>query len=429
MELFSKFKKDYLNYLISIILPALISGLSIPVFKNLLGSAGYGKFSIWYNAILITTAILSGWIAQSIIRFFPSSTHKHAFSREAIILSVKTQAIFFVPVFIIAYYFGHDLFLALLTSLVLLTTSLQFTILPVIQSSFLSKKIISSEIIRVLTYVGGAVLLLKFSGISYLYSLFIAVIASYLFSLLFLMKKATQFFYKEGIETEKKPEQFHLFKRFLKYGAPLSLWFLFSYLISYIDKLFMFKYAGAEVQGNYQAIFDLLFRGITIIISPVVTSMFPILTSAYEKEDKKEIRKFLKKIIIYELSGFTVATIIYWLFGAHFLLLLLKTPDTLTFRLMGFIVICGTFVWQLAIVVQKRFELKLKSFFLLSMVAIAFFIQILFYLIFKDYNNILLYPAGFLLSAFIYLLLISFSELLAISNSFRAKTKSSSCMI
>ncbi|MDE3185316.1 MAG: oligosaccharide flippase family protein [Bacteroidota bacterium] len=423
MDLFSKFKKDYFNYLISIILPSFISALSIPVFKNLLGAKGYGKFSIWFNAILIATAILSGWIAQSIIRFFPASTNKRSFSRQAIILSLKTQGIFFVPVFIVAFYVGHDLLLALLTSLVLFATSLQFTILPIIQSSFLSRKIILSEIIRVTTYVGGAVLLLKFSGLSYLYSLFIAVFSSYLFSLFFLIKKALQFFKEEDFELNTTLEKILLFKKFFKYGAPLSLWFLFSYLISYADKLFMFKYEGAEAQGNYQAIFDLLFRGITLIISPVVTSLFPILTSAYERGNKTEIRKFIKKIIIFEISGFTVASILYWWFGADLLRLILKTPNTETFRLMGFIVICGTFIWQLAILAQKRFELKLNSFFLLAMVVIAFTIQLIFYFLFKSNNNILVYPAGFLLSAFVYLLLISFSELISFSRSFSRKPK------
>lgn len=423
MDLFSRFKKDYLNYLISIILPSLISGLSIPVFKHLLGSKGYGKFSIWLNAILIITAILSGWIAQSIIRFFPASTDKHSFSREAILLSLKTQSIFFIPVFLVTWYLGHDIFLAILCSLVLLTTSLQFIILPIIQSSFLSKKIISSETIRVFTYVGSAVFLLKLTGLSYLYSLFIAVSGSYFFSLLFLINQALKFFREQDALENKKAETVHLFKKFFNYGAPLSLWFVFAYLVSYVDKLFMFKYLGAEMQGNYQAIFDLLFRGITLIISPIVTSLFPILTAAYVKGDNTEIRKFLKKIIIYELCGFGAASILYWWFGADLLLYILKTPKTETFKLIGFIVICGTFTWQLAVLVQKRFELQLKSFFLLKMISIAFFAQIIFYLIFKNYNSELLYPLGFLLSSVVYLFLISFSELMAFSKSIKHKSK------
>jgi len=421
MDLFSKFKKDYFNYLISIILPALISGLSIPVFKHLLGAKGYGKFSIWLNAILIVTAILSGWIAQSIIRFFPASIDKYSFSKQAIALSLKTQSVFFIPVLLIAIYIDHDFFLAILCSLIMLATSLQFSVLPIIQSSFLSKKIISSETIRIFTYVGLAIILLKLTGLSYLYSLFISVFTSYLFSLIFLIRQALKFFKKESLSGNKRAEKPFLFKSFFKYGAPLSLWFVCVYLTSYVDKLFMFKYAGAEAQGNYQAIFDLLFRGITLIISPMVTSLFPLLTAAYENGDRTEIRKFLKRLIFYELGGFAVASILYWWFGADLLLYILKTPKTDTFKMMGFIVICGTFIWQLAILVQKRFELQLKSLFLFLMVLIAFSVQIIFYLVFKKSNDELLYPFGFLLSSVVYLFLISFSELMTFSKAIRIK--------
>ncbi len=423
MDLFSRFKKDYVNYLISIILPAFISGISIPVFKHLLGAKGYGKFSILLNAILIVTAILSGWIAQSIIRFFPQSSHKHSFSREAILISLKTQGIFFLPVFLVAYYLSHNFFLALLCSLVLFTTSIQFTILPIVQSSFLSKKIILSETIRVITYVGGAIVLLRLTGLSFLFSLFIAVFASYSFSLIYLIKQSVRFFKTQDAMENRKTEKPDLFKKFFNYGAPLSLWFVFSYLISYADKLFMFKYSGAEAQGNYQAVFDLLFKSITMIISPIITSLFPLLTAAYGKGDNTEIRKFLKKIIIYELCGFGMVSILYWWFGADLLLYILKAPKTQTFKWIGFIVICGTFIWQLAVLAQKRFELQLKSFFLLKMMALAFFVQIVFYLVFKEYHNELLYPLGFLLSSVVYLFLISFSELMAFSKSMKHKSK------
>lgn len=423
MDLFIRFKKDYFNYLISIILPALISGLSIPVFKHLLGATGYGKFSIWLNAILILTAVSSGWITQSTIRLFPASSNKYSFSRKAIKLSVTTQLFFFLPVFFTCWFFSKDIILSILCSLVLLSTSLQFTILPIIQSSFLSRKIITSETIRILTYVGLAVFLLKMTGISYMYSLFIAVFTSYTCSLLYLVKQARKFFQQQENASFDKKQNTRLFKNFFKYGAPLSLWFIFSYLFSYIDKLFMYKYMGPEAQGNYQAIFDLLYKSISLIISPVITSMFPILTAAYEKGDKLQIRKFVKKIIYYELGGFIISTILYWSFGAKVLLYILKTPDTLSFRLSGFIVICGAFVWQLAILAQKRFELKFNTLYLLLMSAITFIIQVIFYLLFKHLNNPVIYPLGFLLASVVYLFFISFTELLAFSKSIKLKLK------
>jgi hypothetical protein len=180
---------------------------------------------------------------------------------------------------------------------------------------------------------------------------------------------------------------------------------------------------GAEVQGNYQAIFDLLFRGVSMIMSPVLTSLFPILTSAYTRGNNKEIRKLMKKIISYEIIGFLLSSVLYWWFADRLLLSLLKIPNTFSFKLMGFIVLCATFIWQIAILVQKRFELKQRTFYLLAMAFFAFLVQLLFYIIFKDLNNLLVYPLGFLLSTFVYLLLISATELLTISKLTTEKLK------
>jgi|SRR5690348_1455001 len=422
MDLFLKFKKDYFNYLISIILPALISGISIPLFKHVLGASGYGNFSLWFNAVLILTSTLSGWISQSIILFYPSSNNKRSFSNKALLLSLRTQLLFLVPCFLIVWLISGDVFFAFLFSIALIFTSLQFSVLPIIQSGFLSRKIIFSELIRIVSYVGFALLLLKFSGLKNLYSLFIAIIIAYAFSLLYLLRQSARFF--ENIELGRitKKELIELFRKFFSYGAPLSLWFVFSYLLSYTDKLFILKNFGGEVQGNYQAIFDLLSKSIILIISPVVTSLFPILTSAYTSGNKNEIRNLLKKLIFYEAGGFALVSLLYWLFGADVLFIILKIPDTIIFKWMGFIVISATFTWQIAILVQKRFELKLRSLYLLSMVMIAFFVQIIFYIIFKNYNNPLLYPLGYLLATIIYLFLISVSELVTISKSIKLKT-------
>ena len=250
------------------------------------------------------------------------------------------------------------------------------------------------------------------SAIVYLLLISMSEIISYLISVFYLVKESHNFF-KSQKSIMKPSGNGSLFPSFFKYGAPLSLWFVFAYLLSYVDKLFMFHFSGAEAQGNYQALFDLLSRSLTLLITPVVTSMFPILTAAYESEDRSEIRKFVKKIIKYELLGFLVVSVLYWWFGTNLLVFLLKVPDTTIFKCMGYIVICDTFIWQLAILAQKRFEMEMKSKFLLVMVAIAFLSQLSFYIIFRNSESPLLYPLGFLLSAIVYLLLISMSEIIS----------------
>ncbi|MEP6674205.1 MAG: hypothetical protein ABJA78_03595 [Ferruginibacter sp.] len=405
MDLFSRFKKDYFNYLLSVILPALIMGLSIPVLKHLLGAKGYGEFSIWFNAVLICAASLTGWIMQSILRFYNSSANKMVFVKQTFSIFYYAQLIIFFPVLLIVWYIKMDLIFAILFFAAFFLVSMLFSVMALSQSGFLSRKNISSETIRVVSYMGIGLLLLKFTGIPYLYALFFAVIISYTLTVAYLRNQIRLSFVGEKSDIISENAK-HLGKRFLRYGAPLSVWFALTYMTSYVDKLFMVKNLGSESQGNYQAIFDLLSRSLALIISPVTISLFPILTLAYKKGEVGELKKLIRKIILYEFAGFLLVTILYWLFGANLLLYILKVPKSGNYVLAGFLTIVGTFIWQIAMVAQKRFELGLQSLLLLLLVAIAFITQVVLYIVFQKHSNILLYPAGYVLSGLVYLMLL-----------------------
>jgi O-antigen/teichoic acid export membrane protein len=194
------------------------------------------------------------------------------------------------------------------------------------------------------------------------------------------------------------------------------MWIVFSYLLSYIDKLLILRNLGSTAQGNYQAIFDLLFRGITVLISPVIISMLPLLTQAYEKGEISEIKNLMKKIILFEIGGLFLCTIFYWWFGASLLFKMLKIPDTEIYRVMGFIILAGTFAWQISMVIHQQYILKLKSRFLLLMIFLAFLIQIAYYWFIADPKSPISYPLGYFFAAVAYLFLISLSSVFNIIN-------------
>jgi len=424
MDLFSRFKKDYINYLVSIIIPVIITAASIPLFKHILGSSGYGNFSLTFNSVLLCTGILSGWIWPSILRYFPASLHKKSFVHKSMLLSCITQSIFFLPVLLVTWYIENDFLLALFFSLTLFITSLQFSVLALSQSVFLSKKTIYAEVIRTGSYISCSLLLLKFSAIGYMYALFTAVIISYTLSFTYLYVQINQQLVKKYQKENGTEENLkELFRRFMHYGGPLSLWFVFGSAISLVDKYFMLKRVGGEAQGNYQAMFDFLSKSITFFISPVVTSLFPLLTAAFEKGERKEIRKILLQIILFEFAGLLAAGIAYWWFGANWLFALVHTPDTFDYKLTGLIIIVATFIWQIAMMVQKKYELQLRSRHILYMLMTAFLVQILFYFFFRQSSSQLLYPLGYLLSTVVYLLLISFSDIVILIRGFFHKVK------
>lgn len=407
MSLYSRFKKDYINYLISIVLPALISGLSIPVFKYLLGSEKYGKYALWINAILLSTSIFSGWIAQSIVRFYPAYNDKTFFIRKSLSITLLMTGIFFIPAILIAWFVSGSILLSFFSGLLLAAIIIQFILLSVVQSAFLSKKIIFSESIRVLVFMSVSVLLLLLSGFDYLFALVFATLVGYVSSSLYLFSQLKKAIANNHHHAEKDSFD-NMISSFLKYGLPLSFWFVFAYLFTYVDKIFILQQKGAEAQGNYQAIFDLLSRSITIIISPALTSVYPLLASAYEKGEHSEISKLLRKIISFQILGGTITLILYWFIGADIISFILNTPDNLSYKWMGMIVIAASFIWQVGIVFQKKYELQKKSFFLLKTVAFSFVCQLLFYFLNSDSISPIVYPAGFLVACSVYLFLILF---------------------
>lgn len=407
MNLISRFKKDYFNYLISVILPALIGGISVPVFKYLLGAGDYGTFAIYLNAAFLCASISTGWVSQSVYRFYPDAENKFRFSRIALNLSLKTQLIIFLPVIFFFWYTKNDFLVGLIICIAIFFNSRQIVHMSIAQSCFLSRKNILSEFIRSTSYISVAVLLLLLFPKHYLTVLFIALALSYFLSSWYLHRQSYPILIQTRQKLDKDILPKKIIKKFMIYGGPLSLWLVFAYLIPYIDKLWMKYQLGSEAQGNYQAMFDLLSKGLTLLISPITISLLPLLTRAFTDNQHKDIRTLMTKIISLELGAMVISGILYWWFGYVLLFKLLNIPNTSSFKIMGLIIIAGTFIWQLAILIQQKYILKLMTRFLLFMVIITVCFQIGFYWIMHPSNDPLIYAWGYLLASLLYLILIA----------------------
>jgi O-antigen/teichoic acid export membrane protein len=256
------------------------------------------------------------------------------------------------------------------------------------------------------TYLALALVMLQYSTLHYLYSLLLSITAAYGLSAWYLHRQVMGQI--NPVNTSHTPEaslsQFAA--RFMRYGLPLSGWFILAYLLTLTDKLFMRQWVSGEAQGNYQAMFDLISRTITLLISPVILAMYPLLTSAYEKGERMEIRKLLGTILLLEGAAMLLTMAGYWLFGAGWLFALIHTPDGYEYKTAGLLVIAGTFIWQMAVVVQKKYELRLQSARLLLLLAAAFLLQLVVYCLAGRSGNLLVFPAGYLLASLTYLLLL-----------------------
>lgn len=424
MSLYLRFRKDYLNYLNSIIIPALITALTIPILKRMLGPGEYGLFANHYNGLLILTAISSGWVSQSIIRFFHTIEDKHALAQKSLTYVIVVQLILFLPLLIWFGWIRQEWMLCVLMCVTLMASGIQSYHMALAQSGFLSGKTIYSETIRTLCYILVAILLIRYTSLRPIYALFTAVFLSFVFSSLYLRKKIMASLSPTSFEDKRDSASTNIiFKQFLTYGIPLSMWFAFANLLTYSDKIIIRMHFGPEIQGNYQSMFDLLSRGFTMLISPVLISLMPLLSVAYKEERYGEIRSLLKKILLYQIVGFFMMTICYWWFAAGWLMVILKVPDTEVYRQMGFIILSGTFIWQIAMVVHKYYELRMKSHYLLAMVVVAFGMQLVYFQCIKQKHDPVMYSMGYLCSSSVYLVMVSFRHFIEYLGSRMKKQK------
>ena len=152
----------------------------------------------------------------------------------------------------------------------------------------------------------------------------------------------------------------------------------------------------------------MLYRGITILVMPVLVTLMPLLSREHQAGNTAGIKQLLRKIIIYQILVLLGISVSYFLFAKDLLFMLLKIPDNENYGIAGFLLIVSAFLWQMAMVIHKRHELELKTNHMLWYIILAFFAQIFFYYIFYDHHNFLIFPMGCLMDSLCYLILVSF---------------------
>jgi O-antigen/teichoic acid export membrane protein len=397
-----RFGLHYKNYVISIIIPAVINGLSIPLLKNWLGAAAYGQYALYFNAMLITNLGLSTWLSQSVLRFRIVATDKPRFDQQALQMA-GTIGIGALPLvaFIIGWWSGNWL-VGLLFGLLLWLATIQLVLQSLIQASFLSRQAIYAEAIRMISWLISSTLLL-WIGLPFLPALLAALLFSYLLCSGYLYRKVgMKLWFPMKYQVDKK-----LFQQLFRYGWPLSVWFLLYYMSGYVDKLYTLRKFGPEVQGHYSALYDFTARSLILLLAPVLTAVTPLLAETFEKGQQTTIWPLLCRIMIIEAIGLVLIIGLYMTFGYKLLFAFLRIPPVETYYYNGLLFIIGTLLWQLGLLLQKPLELKQKTGLLLISIIGSIGVQLVLYCLFSRYAGPQLYPSGYCLAACCYLVIIA----------------------
>ena len=401
--LIKQFKKDYLPYLLGIIIPAGVSFVTIPLLKNILGPADFGVYTFYLSILLIINSSFSGGITQSIIRLHVDND-RNTFYYHSLIISFFVSLVICIPLFIYILSSYHLISFALLFVASLFLANIYTSLLAVTQSRFLSVTSAVSESVRTVVFLLLSIVLIHFcKRVHFLIWLFVALCTSYTIVSSFL-------FFKNKLAIQKFQKNVNgvlaTARQMVQYGGYLVGWFFFSYGISMANRFILAAHFGKENIGHFTASFDIINKSIVFLLSPVLLSLFPLIVKAQSEGRNAEVGHLIKKLTIIEASLMVVSLAAFPFVGFTLLSNILHTPVTADYLRLDMEVIAGSFIWQLAMLQHKYLELNKKTLKMLLFICLAFISSFSADLFFIAYGGIQFAGLGFLVGGIVYLLTV-----------------------
>ena len=273
-------------------IPAIASLIVLMTFTRLMSPAQFGEYSLTVSAATILVAIFAQFLIIGLGRFEPvTKTEMEKDTLHSTVLLTAIMLSLSVTV-LIAIFALFEALPKLSINFLMLKLLFHASILLMLNQKLLNanlqpKKYGVSLVLRnvLLLILAGGSLLLGFGASEVLISLAIAsLIAS--FPGMSLWGK-----------TSFKLFDLNIFKQLWKYGAPLTLLYLFVMIISLSDRLFIDVMLGSAEVGIYSANYDLTQFTIGLVASIIHLAAFPIILKAYETEGRDETKRLLAMTI------------------------------------------------------------------------------------------------------------------------------------
>jgi len=408
--LIKQFKKDYISYSLGVLIPAAVNFLTIPFFKNILGLHNFGIYSFYFSLLIIITSSFSGGIGQSIIRLHVEYKEVKVFYYNCLWIISFATFLMFIPLFIYLQNSRDSVLFSILFLFSLLLSNLYTGLLGITQSNFKAASSAFAECIRTITFLVLSVCILVWlPSKNFLFVIFTSLSASFSLASFYLFYK-NKLSFIGFLANSDLEEAWATVIQIKKYGGYLIIWFFLSYGVSMANRFVLAAIYGKENIGHFTASFDILYKSITLVLSPIVVSLFPIIVKASLAGNHTEVRRLIKKLSFIELALLFVAVAFFYLIGFGILSNIIRTPETSEYLIIDIQVIAGSFLWQIAIIQHKFFELQKRTLNMVFYIAIAFLLSILTDVAVISHFGIRYAGMGFCIGAMVYLLLIIYNK-------------------
>jgi O-antigen/teichoic acid export membrane protein len=394
LNLLKTVSKDSAIYLLSRIIPAILGYFTIILVVRFYGIESYGRFSYLLSICTVIASFSVGWFNQSYLRFNDLLKSKQFYQQATLFIQLIV-----ISLLIVVSFFFLEKANYLIIFIMSFSISFYLFIRTEKQASFEKKKIVWIELIKSAIYFSFPLILYFIFDEGNFYFLLIGFILSNL-GLIFFKNKAASI---KGIFTLSNLAKKQVV-RMMKFGLPISLWLAVMQSVNFIDRDFILNQLGEYELGLYASSSDILNKMYSFLIFPITLALHPLLVRHW-KTNRVESFKVIRNIVLLMTGAFLVFLLVVVIFKKQFLGLLLGGEVDSNGNFVIYIAI-ASFLWQLALIVQKPMEMSFKTSNMLILIIAAVSIHFLVVKFFIVKFGLVLVPISLGLSALIYNLMV-----------------------
>lgn len=349
-------------YFIGKVISAFIMLLSIPLYIKWFGQIQYGHYILAYTTFLVFLSGSLGWLNHALIKHYSLFKNNNRFKLKVETIVFRTSVLSSV----------------LLCVLLYITKQLSISTIPIVFFGFIAGcfylnelvftqvkynafSFIISEFIRISVCLLIVFLLFRLTEFSSEKILFAGISLSYVLGYLYQTKlKLPSFNVVKGNHLDIK-----MLKKFLTYGLPIGVWMALTPSSNTLDRYVLSSYMGAAALTQYTAIYDIVFKIFTQLVTPIATIIQPILMQNYNDKNEVEYVRIRNKAAMYLLILFVPTILAFSLFDDFIIVDYLGFEEEHVINKLKKIVIpiaLSSLIWQIAILLQRKIEASGKSY-------------------------------------------------------------------
>ena len=294
-----------LAYLAARLVPACLGPLSIAVFIRMIGASEYGQFSLIYALVLIIDGFATQWLSQPVLRF--QSGFRGA-AANAFTLAVRRGTILSFVVgtgslLLLAPWLVPSTSAILAAATLALIAQIEYGVMAArIQAALEVRRFVLAESARAAIAVAtSAIAILTFPNHGSV-SLLMGTAAGAAIGSLMLRpgRRRTHGRLPPIPQKDCAPVLF-------SYGWPMAIWAGLSVVLNLSDRYVIARFGGLTDVGTYSAVYDLIYKGVGLLLTPVVLATHPLVMAAWNDGENIRAARILRQGVRIQLvAGFLI---------------------------------------------------------------------------------------------------------------------------